>query len=102
MLHPVPKVHRIHDAEYLRYLGTLPCCVCAHLGERQTTRTEAHHVVRTRGAFGGDNGAAPFCIRHHTLWHLIGRKSFRARVGVDPTVMAATLWRRWRAEGWSA
>jgi len=87
------------DFDYRRFLRTLPCCVCQHLGEQQLTRTEAHHV-HTRGAGGGDDTVAPFCAAHHRLWHLLGRKSFQARVGFDPTVTAARLWADWRAQGW--
>lgn len=96
-----PKPRRVSDPDYLRWLRSQPCCVCQHLGEPQRTRTEAHHVTKTRGAGGGDDGAAPFCVRHHKLWHLLGRKSFAARVGFDPTTVAARLWREWKTCGWS-
>lgn len=99
---PHPKPVRVRDPEYLRYVRELPCCVCAHLGERQRTRTEAHHVIKTRGAGGGDDGAAPFCVRHHKLWHLIGRKSFRERIGMDPIPVAEQLYRDFKRAGWAA
>ena len=86
-----PKVERIHDEDHLRDVRKLPCCACVHLGEKQTTRTEAHHT-RTRGAFGGDDTVVPLCTRHHKLWHLIGRKSFKARTGVDVVTVAKSLW----------
>ena len=87
-----PKVERIKDADHVRAVGNLPCCVCAHLGEKQRTKTEAHHT-KTRGSFGGDDTVAPLCVRHHKLWHLIGRKSFKQRTGLDVATIAAELWK---------
>jgi hypothetical protein len=92
----------VRDREYLKWLTTLPCCVCVHLGELQQTRTQAHHLVRTKGAFGGDDGAAPFCEAHHQQWHVMGRKSFAARVGFDPVPVARQLWKEWQERGWAA
>lgn len=88
----VPKVSRIKDADHVRAVRGLPCCACAGQGLKQRTRTEAHHT-RTRGAFGGDDSVAPLCTRCHKLWHLLGRKSFKARTGVDVAVVARDLWR---------
>lgn len=87
-----PKQERIKDADHVRAVRGLPCCVCAGQGLKQRTRTEAHHT-RTRGAFGGDDSVAPLCTRCHKLWHLLGRKSFKARTGVDVAVVARDLWR---------
>lgn len=87
-----PKVERIHDPDHVKAVGGLPCCVCAFLGERQRTKTEAHHT-KTRGSFGGDNTVAPLCVRHHKLWHLIGRKSFKQRIGLDVASVARDLWK---------
>ena len=98
----VPKPSRVRDAQYIRWLREMPCCVCAHMGETQTSKTEAHHVVKTRGAGGGDDGAAPFCTRHHKMWHLIGRKTFRERVGFDPVTVAQQLWSDFQQQGWTA
>jgi hypothetical protein len=46
-----------------------------------------------RGAFGGDDTVAPLCVRHHKLWHLIGRKSFKQQMGLDVAVVARDLWK---------
>lgn len=96
-----PKPVRVFDAEYLRLVRQLPCCVCQHAGESQQSHTEAHHTT-TRGAGGGDDTAAPFCRSHHRIWHLIGRKSFLRQYGIDPAVVAADLWRHYRLHGWVA
>ncbi len=100
-LHSVPKVRRIRDPEYLRFLRELPCAVCAHLGEIQTTRTEAHHM-KTRGSGGGDDSAAPLCRAHHHEFHLVGRRSFAARHGIDLVKTATSLWAQFQKLGWAA
>lgn len=87
-----PKIERVHDKDHLADVRKLPCCACLQLGEKQRTRTEAHHTT-TRGAFGGDDSAVPLCTRHHKLWHLIGRKSFKTRTGVDVVDVARSLWK---------
>lgn len=94
-----PKIERIKDADYLKYLRSLPCAVCTTLAEKQTSRTEAHHT-RSRGAFGGDDGAVNLCTRHHKAWHLLGRKSFKQKFGVDLVALAKQLWAQWKKQGW--
>lgn len=87
-----PKVERVKDPDHVRAVAGLPCCVCAFLVEKQRTKTEAHHT-RSRGAFGGDDTVAPLCVRHHKLYHLIGRKSFKQRIGLDVAAVAKDLWK---------
>ena len=101
MLRSVPKPRRIRDPEYLVHVRSMPCCVCTHLGERQQTRTEAHHV-KTRRSGGGDDTTAPFCGRHHEMFHLIGRKSFLLRFDFDALMYAERLWEAWTLHGWAA
>lgn len=95
-----PKIERVHDAEYLKYLRSLPCAVCTSLAERQSSRTEAHHT-KSRGAFGGDDGAVNLCTRHHKAWHLLGRKSFKTKYGVDLVALAKEMWGLWQKRGWA-
>lgn len=89
-----PKHQRIRDPDHLDAVRKLPCCTCVALGEKQKTRTEAHHVVPRRSNHcGGDDTAAPLCKgRHHKLADLIGYKSFQQRTGVDLMVIARGLW----------
>lgn len=88
----VPKPTRIHDRDHLREVAQRPCCVCVFLGEKQTTRTEAHHT-ETRGSGGGDDTAAPLCTKHHQQWHLLGRKTFLLRFKIDVLEVARVLWK---------
>lgn len=87
-----PKIERIHDPDHVKAVRGLPCCACAYLGEKQRTKTEAHHTT-TRGAFGGDNTVAPLCRTHHQQWHVLGRKTFKQRFGLDVAVIARDLWK---------
>src|SRR3990167_6389705 len=100
-LRAATKPSRIRDAAYVRFLASLPCAVCVALEEKQTTRTEAHHTT-TRGAGGGDDTAAPCCRQHHQQWHLLGRKTFTARTGVDLVKVAAQRWAAWQGRGGGA
>jgi hypothetical protein len=75
---------RAHDpafAEQAERCRRKPCCVCAHLGERQQGRTVPHHDP-SRGAGGLDRDTVPLCDLHHRAVHLEGRVSFWARVGL--------------------
>jgi len=77
----------------------MPCIVCAHVGDKQVSRTEAHHV-KTRGSGGGDDTAVCICTRHHKHFHLIGRKTFATRYGIDLMVEAKALYKLFQAVGW--
>lgn len=93
---PVPKPERVYDGAWLDAIRRMPCCVCVHLGQLQKSRTEAHHT-RTRGAFGGDDSAAPMCHECHMCWHYTGQESFPAKFGIDPREVAARLWAQYQA-----
>jgi len=91
----------VRDAEYPKWLREMPCAVCAFIGEVQKTRTEAHHTT-SRGAGGGDDTAAPTCKAHHQQYHVLGRKSFKQKYGVDLPAIAGQLWKEWQRYGWAA
>lgn len=71
------------DPAYLRFIRSLPCCVCAKLlhrdGGRQRSITEAAHAgVRGLSTKAHDKTAIPLCRLHHregvTSLHQLGRK----------------------------
>lgn len=55
------------DADHLARVRSLPCIICAEWGTRQTTPTEAHHVIC--GRYGTrkvpDRMTLPLCREHH-------------------------------------
>ena len=89
-----PKHQRIRDLDHLDAVRKLPCCACVALGEKQRTRTEAHHVVPRRSNHcGGDDTTAPLCKgRHHKQADLLRTKGFKSATGVDLMAVAKSLW----------
>lgn len=89
----VPKHQRIRDPEHLAAVRRLACCTCVALQEKQRTKTQAHHVVPRRSNHcGGDDSAAPLCVKHHKLADLLGWKSYKQRTKVDLVQVAKDLW----------
>ena len=70
------------DEAFLKWVrDTQPCYICAKFNWVQKTITVPGHVVRTRGAGGGDKGyVIPLCLDHETLagdsFHTLGRTDF--------------------------
>lgn len=55
------------DPAYLARVHDLPCCICRAFGERQTSPTQAHHVIMGRFSQRRtpDRMAIPLCYDHH-------------------------------------
>ena len=55
------------DPAYLARVHDLPCCICRAFGERQTSPTQAHHVIMGRFSQRKtpDRMAIPLCYDHH-------------------------------------
>ena len=55
------------DAEYLRKVRALSCCICTNFGMIQNSPTEAHHVKSGRHSERRtpDKMAVPLCHSHH-------------------------------------
>lgn len=72
-----PKIKRVVDEEYVRWLHGWPCCVSSC----RFWPVHAHHV-RSKGAGGGDDQCVPLCAFHHVVGpkavHKIGVKTFQS------------------------
>lgn len=55
------------DPAYLARVRELRCCICVAFGERQTSPTQAHHVIMGRFSQRKtpDCMAIPLCYDHH-------------------------------------
>lgn len=67
------------DREYLAFIASLRCAVCALIRAPQTTRTEVAHVgERGLGQKCSDRETAPLCCYHHRIGkyahHKLGKK----------------------------
>jgi len=61
-----PRANRHDDPEYLNWIRTLPCLVCALFKRLQFGCTEAAHVgQRGLGQKCSDREAIPLCRLHH-------------------------------------
>ena len=92
-----PKAQK--DPAYLRAVRCLPCVICDAFGERQTSRTTAHHWIMGRGSTRKtpDRQAIPLCDGHHqgtfdTSKTAIHRepKAWRKAYGQDRDYIAVT------------
>ena len=86
------------DPGYLARLHDLPCCICDAFGMRQSTPTEAHHIICGRGGNRKtpDDDAIPICRAHHRtgedgfLAVHKHRKAWVEAYGLDTDYVAAT------------
>jgi hypothetical protein len=89
---PVPE----RDREHLKFVASQPCLVCGR------TPSDAHHIKfaeqRAMGRKVSDKFTVPVCRLHHRELHRRGneRAWWQSR-GIDPLVIAATLWGRTHA-----
>ncbi|MFG6573173.1 hypothetical protein ACGYLO_16390 [Sulfitobacter sp. 1A13353] len=90
------------DAEYLRKVRALPCCICTNFGMIQTSPTDAHHTKSGRHGKERtpDRQAIPLCKCHHQglrfdrdkskhAFHQ-GQATWEALYGPDTDYIAAT------------
>lgn len=72
-----PKTYR--SEKYLKFVRSLPCCVCGNPLE-----VEAHHTVcGGKGLKGPDTYAIPLCPLHHREHDSLGKKTFYERHDLD-------------------
>jgi hypothetical protein len=87
----LPEPRRIRDREHVRYVAKQPCLVCG----RQPC--DSHHLrftqSRALGRKVSDEFTVPMCRGHHREVHRHGDEAaWWHKAGVDPTVVARTLW----------
>jgi hypothetical protein len=82
---------RVRDRDHVRFVASQPCLICGR------SPADAHHLRFTqRRALGrkvSDEFVVPLCRGHHRELHRHGDESaWWSKSGVDPTVLARTLW----------
>jgi hypothetical protein len=87
----IRKPVRERDREHLKFVATQPCLLCGR------TPSDAHHVKfaeqRAIGRKVSDRFTVPVCRLHHGELHRRGNeRAWWDGRGVDPLVIAATLW----------
>ena len=92
----IGKPVRERDRDHLRFVASQPCLVCGR------TPSDAHHIKfaeqRAMGRKVSDRFAVPICRLHHRELHRRGNeRAWWQSQGIDPLVVAATLWARTHA-----
>jgi hypothetical protein len=89
----IRKPVRERDREHLMFVASQPCLVCGR------TPSDAHHVKfaeqRAMGRKVSDRFTVPICRVHHRELHRRGNeRAWWDGTGIEPLVIAATLWER--------
>jgi hypothetical protein len=92
----IGKPVRERDRDHLRFVAAQPCLVCGR------TPSDAHHIKfaehRAMGRKASDRFAVPICRLHHRELHRRGNERvWWQNQGIDPLVVAASLWARTHA-----
>jgi ERF superfamily len=92
----ISKPVRERDRDHLRFVASQPCLVCGR------TPSDAHHIKfaeqRAMGRKVSDKFAVPICRLHHRELHRRGNeRAWWQDQGIDPLVVAASLWTRTHA-----
>jgi hypothetical protein len=87
----LPEPRRIRDREHVKFVAQHACLIC---GRRPS---DAHHLrfsqSRALARKVSDEFTVPLCRGHHREVHRFGDEgAWWKRTGVDPTLMARTLW----------
>ena len=87
---------RERDRDHLRFVAAQPCLVCGR------TPSDPHHIKfveqRAMGRKVSDRFSVPICRLHHRELHRRGNeRAWWQSQGIDPLVIAASLWARTHA-----
>lgn len=98
-----PKAKPKKQGAYLDFVRRLPCCVtgsrdveAAHLS---FAATEYGHYGRGKQSKASDRWALPLSREQHRLQHSMNEAMFWNSKGVDPHVLALTLYGLWTEHG---
>jgi hypothetical protein len=92
----ISKPLRERDRDHLKFVTSQPCLVCGR------TPSDAHHIrfaeQRAMGRKVSDRFSVPICRLHHRELHRRGNeRAWWQSQGIDPLVVAASLWARTHA-----
>jgi ERF superfamily len=92
----IGKPVRERDRDHLRFVAAQPCLVCGR------TPSDPHHIKfaehRAMGRRVSDRFTVPICRLHHRELHRRGNeRAWWQKQGIDPLVLAASLWAKTHA-----
>ena len=89
------KEPRVRDEKHLRYVASLPCCICGR------TDVQASHIRTASLAHGkrglgmqekaSDAWVTPLCVAHHAEQHETAELRFWKKYQIDPFLLAISL-----------
>jgi hypothetical protein len=89
------KEPRVRNEAHLRFIRSLPCCICGGIDtEAAHIRTASlEHGKRETGGSErpSDIWCLPLCNNHHREQHSMNEISFWSSHGIDPFILAMTL-----------
>jgi hypothetical protein len=90
------KPVRERDRDHLRFVAAQPCLVCGR------TPSDSHHIKfaeqRTMGRKVSDRFTVPICRLHHRELHRLGNeRAWWQNHGIDPLLVATSLWAKTHA-----
>lgn len=100
---PTPKARAVKSKGYLAFLHLLPCCVTGQRGVQAAHLSMAApkygHYGRGKGRKAPDRWALPLSAEQHDRQHKIGEDLFWRGAGINPHLLALTLWGLWTDMG---
>lgn len=95
----IPKAKPVKRSSYLDFIRTLPCAVTGRIGVEAahlSTASPMHgHYGRGRGTKAGDRWCLPVSSAEHSKQHSMNEMAYWASVGIDPHLLALTLFGLW-------
>lgn len=90
-----PKKRPAKRADYLAWIHELPCCVTGRTGVQAAHLSYSApwygHYGRARGTKAPDRFALPLCPEEHIRQHSMNEEAYWRGVGIDPHLLALTL-----------
>lgn len=91
------KQPRVHDEAHLDFIRSLPCVSCGNDIETQAAHLRSDNLEFGKRSTGmqqkpDDKWTLPLCGRCHDTQHKGNEKNFWANLGINPWVLALSLY----------
>lgn len=100
---PTPKKKAAKNKGYLSFIHELPCVVTGSYGVEAAHLSSAAlhfgHYGRGKSSKAPDRWALPLSPTQHRIQHSMNEMEFWRRAGVDPHVLALTIFGLWSDMG---
>jgi hypothetical protein len=90
-----PKRKAMKNKDYLSFIHALPCCVTGAYGVEaahlSSPALQLGHYGRGKSSKASDRWALPLSPAQHRIQHSMNEMEFWRRAGIDPHVLALTI-----------